>query len=349
AIDSNITPTPGYAAYNPDGVDYEIDELVQIGPRRLTLDYLADGGADAEQTDGIIAHTAVEQLERFHQSKEPFFLAVGFFRPHFPSIAPKKYFDQYGLNEVGLAPHAENDMEDIPEAALFTNPPGWGLTDQQAMEARRGYYASISFMDAQVGRVLDALERLGLAENTIVVFLSDHGYNLGEHGQWLKQSLFEKSAKAPLIISVPNGLKDTSSNRIVEYIDVFPTVVELANLQKPAKVQGKSLIPLLENPSSNWSYPAFTQVQRRVSLAADSDSGKSQVQSTWGRSGKQIMGRSIRTEQWRYTEWGEGEYGVELYNHQEDPNEFTNLASDPKYSQTITKLKKLLNENYTNR
>jgi len=306
---------------NPKGRDKTEESLVKnLTPDRhlgSALAYLNAAGTDEEQTDGLIATEAIKLLEQRKNEQEPFFLAVGFFRPHTPYIAPKKYFDLYPEETVPLPKQLPNDLDDIPEDALFTKPAHWGLDEQQQKEALRAYYASISFMDAQLGRVLDALDRLGLAENTIVVFWSDHGYNVGQHGQWMKQSLFETSARVPLIFRVPKIGGGKKSNRTVELLDIYPTLAELANLPAPADLDGKSLVPLLKDPVAIWEKAAYTQVKRPNG----------------------VVGRSVRTERWRYTEWNEGKAGAELYDHDKDPDEFTNLAADAHYQAVRTTLK----------
>jgi len=308
---------------NPKGRD-KVNEasIKNVTPDRQlgsALSWRADEGTDEEQTDGLIATEAIRILEE--KKNEPFFLAVGFFRPHTPYVAPKKYFDLYDPGKIQLAKEKENDLADVPEAALFTKPSHWGLGEADRRDAQRAYYAVISFMDAQVGRVLDALDRLKLRDNTIIVLWSDHGYNLGQHGQWMKQSLFENSARVPLIIAVPDGLKGKSSGRTVELLDIYPTLTELTGLTAEG-LQGKSLTPLLKNPEAAWTRPAYTQVKR-----------------------DKIMGRSVRTERWRYTEWDEGKAGVELYDEKNDADEFTNLSSDPKYTSTVKELAALLHKN----
>lgn len=174
-------------------------------------------------------------------------------------------------------------------------------------------------MDAQLGRVLDALDSLKLADKTIVVLWSDHGYNLGQHGQWEKQSLFENALKVPLIISVPGGIKGGASPRTVELVDLYPTLADLCNLEVTQELSGISLKPLLENPDASWNRPAFSQIVRG-----------------------NIMGRSIRTEKWRYTEWDGGKAGRELYDEENDKGEIYNLASDPRFASTVKKLSALL-------
>lgn len=257
------------------------------------------------------------------KKNEPFFLAVGFFRPHTPYVAPQKYFDMYPVDKVPLPKEIPNDLDDVPEAALFTKPPHWGLDEVKRREALRAYYATITFMDAQVGKLIDAVDKLKLAEKTIIVLWSDHGYNVGQHGQWMKQSLFENSARVPLIISVPGGTKGKASGRTVELVDIYPTLAELCGLDPKQNLQGKSLTPLLKNPSAVWNKPAYTQVRRG-----------------------QIFGRSVRTERFRYTEWDGGKAGVELYDHQKDPGEFTNLAKDNNFVITVNELAVLLKKGY---
>jgi iduronate 2-sulfatase len=283
--------------------------------------YMADG-TDEEQTDGKSATESIRLLEA-HQ-KEPFFLGAGFYRPHTPYVAPKRYFDLYPLESIKLPFNPPDDQSDIPEPAIQIRPFNYGLTDQQCRECMRAYFASISFVDAQVGRLLDALDRLKLADHTIVVLWGDHGYLLGEHGQWMKQSLFEESARVPLIIAAPGAKgKGQGSPRVVETIDIYPTLADLADLARPDNLAGTSLRPLLEHPQQAWDRPAFTQVQR----------GK-------------FPGRSVRTQRWRYTEWDHGHKGVELYDHDNDPREFENLAADPKFAPVVAELRGLIRKTF---
>jgi len=193
-------------------------------------------------------------------------------------------------------------------------------------------------MDAQLGKLLDALDRLALAERTIVVFLSDHGYHLGEHGLWQKLSLFEQSARVPLLIYQP-GAKGNgkASPRTVELIDLHPTLAELCELPAPPRVEGKSLKPLLENPTAKWDKPAITQVARNLNVGT-----LSKVDDPKKKAARPAMGYSIRTERWRYTEWDGGKQGAQLYDHTTDPLEMKNLATDPKHAGTVAELRKLL-------
>jgi uncharacterized sulfatase len=203
------------------------------------------------------------------------------------------------------------------------------MSESDLKDCVRAYWASVSCLDAQVGQLLDALERLGLAENTIVVFYSDHGFMLGEHGQWQKQMLFEESVRVPLILAGPGISGRGASRRIVELLDVYPTLVELCDLPKPRhKLEGKSLAPLLRNPNAKRKRAAYSQIQR----GTDQTPG-----------GPIVMGYSVRNERWRYNEWGGGKHGRELYDHENDPHEFRNLAEDPEYAKTVAEMKALLN------
>ncbi|MDG2125525.1 MAG: sulfatase [Verrucomicrobiales bacterium] len=314
-------PSSWQRTINPSGRDKTDEHLVfNAEPHRKisgALSWLAAGGTDEEQTDGMIATEAINLME--NQGEKPFFIAAGFFRPHTPYVAPKKYFDLYPLDEIRLPYAPENDRADIPTAAFaHNNPvPNYSLDDLTCRKALQAYYACVSFVDAQVGRMLDALERLGLANKTTVVFWSDHGYHLGEHnGIWQKRTLFEQGARTPLIIRHPGAEGNGQAcPRIVEFVDLYPTLLDLTNLPNPTShsLAGKTLSPLLNNPIARWDGTAITQVLR----PADS------------RLEKPVMGCSIRTHRWRYTEWAEGTAGRELYDHQADPNEFNNLALDP--------------------
>ena len=312
--------------YNPAGRDKTALEpdLINYTPKRglgSSMSFLADKtGKDEDHTDGKVATQAIALLEK-HKG-EPFFLAVGFYKPHCPYIAPQKYFDLYPLEKITL-PAIAPDFEQgaLPPALASTKPwPYMGVTPDQARETKQAYYAAISFVDAQIGRVLDALDRLGLRENTTIVFWSDHGYHLGGHGLWAKQSCYEESARVPLIIAPPAAKSASKvSARTVELIDLYPTLADLAGIPAPKNLQGASLRPLLDDPAARWERPAFTQVQRGA-----------------------FPGHSVRTERWRYTEWERGEKGAELYDYTTDPQELKNLATSPEHAATVAELKALL-------
>lgn len=292
--------------------------------KKQGLPWTETTGTDDDLVDGNFAKTAIEWLEQRDKSK-PFFLAVGFHRPHLPLVAPAKYFDLYSFDSIKLPTEPADDEADIPAPARNGSVPGYALTTtpEQRRAAIRGYLATVSFMDAQAGRVLDALKRLGLAENTIVIFAADHGWHLGEHGLWHKRSLFEESARVPFLIHAPgakgNGQRSAS---LVEMIDVYPTLCDLAGVPAPASLQGKSLRPVLNDPKAVSSQGAFTQARRGAK--------------------SEFWGRSVRTARWRCTEWDEGRNGIELYDHDADPREFTNLAKDPKHAGVLQELRAVL-------
>ena len=350
------------------------------------LSWLQADGADEEQTDGMIAGEAIQWMSQHVEQQmagptqstdaqstdaqstdaqssgdkaaRPFFLGVGFFRPHTPYVAPKKYFDLYQLESIQVPLHVAGDRDDIPLAALAHNcrVANYGLPIETCRQALQAYYACVSFVDAQVGRLLAALDALNQADNTIVVVWSDHGYHLGEHnGIWQKRTLFEESARSPLIIFAPDSVltkvpakqqqsaeagvsisrsvsgrtrsgNGTACQRIVEFIDIMPTIAELSGLQLPSSASGRSLVPLLRDPKQTWDHPAFTQVLRP---------GVSDAEPA-----RQVMGRSIRTNRWRYTEWNEGQDGVELYDHWNDPHELKNLAASSDLKNLVSGLRK---------
>jgi iduronate 2-sulfatase len=248
----------------------------------------------------------------------------------------------------------EEDESDIPAPALGSRKPEEKkLTDDLRRKAVQAYYASISFMDAQVGRVVNTLDRLGLAENTIIVFTSDHGYHLGEHGLWKKQSLFEESARVPLLMVAPGVSKRGGVvNTPVSQVDLYPTLTELAGVKAPTNLQGESLVPLLKNPSAKGRGWALTQVVRgggggggegggKKKAAAQSDAGERARRKAAAQGGGdgRIFGYTLRTARWRYTEWGDaGKHGRELYDHDNDPKELKNLANVAAHAATVREL-----------
>ncbi len=275
-------------------------------------------------------HTADRTIENLRKYKDrPFFIACGFVKPHSPPTAPKRFFDLYDVNKIQLPPDF---------AAWPTVPPGFPsaairkrnadlfmgreATEAAAKEVIRAYIASISFVDWNAGRVLAELERLGLRDNTIVVYVCDHGYQLGEKGKWSKAgSLFEMGTRVPLIVSAP-GMKGNGQTckRIVESQDIYPTLVDLCGLPKQNELDGKSLMPLLQSPSAQWDKPAY---------------------SVWSEDGKSLHGVAVRTETWRYAEYGkDGANGAMLLDPA-DPNELKNFADDPKNKPVVAELSAL--------
>ena len=343
---SGLDDPPSWMEFvNPIGHDKAVeDKIFSLVPGQFggTLSWFADEDP-APQTDEKGAEAAIKLLEQ-HKDK-PFYLAVGFYRPHTPYVAPKKYFDMYPLDQIPLATGPMKDQEGVPPAAYMSYKKEQDkLDDNLRREARQGYFASTSFMDAQVGQVVDALERLGLADKTIIVFHSDHGYHLGEHGLWQKQSIWEGSTRVPLIICVPGATqKGKTCPRTVELVDLHATLTDLCGIEAP-KNDGYSLKPLLENPSADWSHPAYSQVLRGQELGTKAPKFKDQQQKKGpGRKGNGFMGRTVRTEQFRYTEWGkDGEHGTMLYDMVNDPAEAKNLASDPAFAGKMKEMQALL-------
>ncbi|QDT37412.1 sulfatase [Stratiformator vulcanicus] len=324
--------TPGHddpaswdQTFNFRGRDKDEEDIINtLLPGRFgaTLSWLAAEGSDEEQTDGMSATKAVELLEGYGESGQPFFLAVGFFRPHTPFVAPKHHFEDHPRDQVVVpqVPDAEY-FESIPKPAVR-----WlnqfkeqkNLKPEVAQEIIQAYRASITFADAQVGRLLDALDRSGLAENTIVVFTSDHGYHMGEKGHYQKRTLFDRGSQVPYIVRAPGCQQGVSTEAPAEMVDFYPTLSELAGLDTPDFVSGVSQVAVLKAPQDSVRQAALTEL---------------------------YGGYSIRTPRYRYTSWGQdGEKGTELYDHESDAAEAVNLAGHPDYEQTEKRLAKLLAE-----
>jgi uncharacterized sulfatase len=293
-------------------------------PQKYNFEWDVLNTPDSETADGVVARQGSEMLKQLAGGAKPFFLAVGFRRPHAPYAAPQKYFDLYPSQAIPLLDEPPDHLSRIPVAA-FTYPPGTQpISPVERQEAVAAYYACISFVDAQIVILLAALDELDLWKNTVVVFYSDHGYHLGEHGgMWHKMSVFEQSARVPLLVVAP-GIAGAGQScaRLVELIDIYPTLVDFCSLPTAKQLQGKSLRPLLDAPTLPWAEAAYTQVLRG-----------------------EIVGRSVRTERWRYTEWDEGRQGAELYDHDADPNEYANLAAEAKWSDVKSHLRQLLRAN----
>ncbi|MCZ6672249.1 MAG: sulfatase [Verrucomicrobia bacterium] len=302
--------------------------------RNHRLPFASYDTPDDSLGDGLVAAEAVKQLQLLADQKQPFFLAVGFFKPHLPFNAPKKYWDLYKDTHIDL-PDNYYPPKDAPEEAIhnfgelrsYTAVPKRGpVSDEMARTMIRGYYACVSFTDAQVGRVLNELDRLGLRDNTIVVLWGDHGWNLGEHTLWCKHCTFENAMHAPLIVRTPQqaaSQKGNETSALAEFIDIYPTLCDLTGLEKPAHLEGQSLVPVINDPSLKGKGYAI---------------------------GRFRNGDTIRTDQWRYTEYtsveaaGSGEtISRMLYDHNDDPYENINLASRPEYLSVIKKLSRDLN------
>lgn len=299
---------------NPDG------SIERKGGNVMTI-VQADGD-DLVHSDGKTAEKASE-LIRQHKDK-PFFLAVGFVRPHVPFVAPAGYFDPFPFAKIKAPDQAPNDWDDIPERGInYVTSVNAEMNQEQKQKAIAAYYASVSYMDAQVGKVLKTLKEEGLEDNTIIVFTSDHGFHLGEHEFWMKVSLHEESVKVPMMIKVP-GKKPSVVNSFTELLDLYPTLADLAELNTPKAIQGKSLKALIDNPTKKVRDMAFSVSQ----------------------GGKSFL---IRTEKWAYIQYNEdASAGMELFDMEKDPKQFNNLAEDPEYAKPLkemqAKLAKKLSE-----
>ena len=290
--------------------------------RETALPYLRERATpdnDPELTDTFIARRVVKLLEE--KRDQPFFIGVGFHKPHVPHVAPKKFFDLYPPEKMMLAKVPAEDAKDKPAAALAA---GKNYQPDMSERQRRGiiaaYLACVSYVDEQLGVVMQALDEQKLWDNTVVLFTGDHGWHFGEHNWWAKASLFEPSARVPLIVVAPACRPGAVSPRVVEMLDFYPTLAELCGLPKPPQGEGRSFVPLLKNPSQAWDKAAFTAERR-----------------------PRVLGRSVRTERYRYTEWDQGKQGAELYDYETDPNEYTNLVKDPKQERVLAEMKRRLN------
>lgn len=280
--------------------------------------------ADNALPDGLICEEAISELQRLKD--QPFFLAVGFLKPHLPFIAPKKYWDLYPRE--AFEPSAQRDW---PEGAPKDATPTWGelrgyldmpkqgpVSDEQARQLIHGYHACVSYTDAQIGRLLAELDRLGLRENTVVVLWGDHGWKLSEYGAWTKHTNFEIDTHAPLILRAPGFTGGERRHQLVEFVDIYPSLAELVGLKAPDSVEGVSFVPLLGEAKKQWKSATFSQYPR----------------------GKKVMGYSIRTERWRYTEWQQNGQVIarELYDHAASDIAARNLIDAPELAQTVRQL-----------
>jgi len=292
-------------------------------------------GADVPDNtfqDGKVAELAVATLQQLSKKKEPFFLAVGFTKPHLPFVAPKKYWDLYDPAKIQLAPNKFR-QKDAPDYAVlpggelrnYHGIPEGSIPDDLARKLKHGYYAAISYMDAQLGKVLDELDRLGLRENTVIVLWGDHGWKLGEHDAWCKHSNTQNDVNAPLLLSVP-GMKHAGrhTSALVEFVDIYPTLSELAGLPLPGHLEGTSVVPVLNDPERPWKSAVFTQYPRTQNGG--------------------LMGYSMVTRDHRFTVWVKRDdpsrvEAMELYDHRVDPQENVNVAGDPRNQSLVETLK----------
>jgi uncharacterized sulfatase len=313
----DVAISPPGAEQHTKGVGRNINE-----GRQAAWHYVAFQGEGKDQADERATEIALETIGK--TGGQPWFLGLGYLRPHLPHVAPERFFDLYPLSRIQPVHNPPGDRDDIPKAselAINTRANDMGMNEADKKEAIRAYYASISYMDWQVGKVLDALDKQSLARSTVVVFWGDHGWHLGEHHRWHKRSLFEESARAPLIVRAPGRKGNGQACRsLVEFVDIYPTVAELGGLRGPDTVEGQSLVPLLDNPARAWKSAAFTQMYGP----------------------KDVVGRSVVNHRYRYMRWTGPYPDEELYDHQTDAREFTNLARNPSHAQTLNRMRALL-------
>jgi len=283
---------------------------------------------DEDYNDGKIANKSIEDLKRIAAMEQPFFLAVGFMKPHLPFNAPKKYWDLYPEESIDL-PDNYFVPENAPEAAIhnfgelrnyYGVPKTGPVSDEMAKTLIRGYYACVSYTDAQIGKLINALDEFDLRKNTIIILWGDHGWQLGEHSLWCKHSNFDVAMKVPLIISAPGYKGGLVTSALAEYIDIYPSLVELAGLEMPAQLHGKSFVPLLSDPKQDFKNIVYARY---------------------------VFGESIKTDRYLYTEWynRDGEFnGRMLYDHHQDPNENVNISEFPENKNLVDSLSSILHQ-----
>jgi arylsulfatase A-like enzyme len=303
-------------------------ELAKTKPKRKGPPYEAADVPDNAYFDGMVADKGISDLRRMNKTDKPFFLALGFFKPHLPFNAPQKYWDLYKPEEIDLADNPFRP-KGAPDAALhnwgelraYHNIPTKGpLSEDMARTLVHGYYACVSYTDAQIGRVLKELDRLGLRDNTVVILWGDHGWNLGEHGLWCKHCNFETSLHSPLIVRAPHIKGGGKSNALTEYLDIYPSLCELCDLPSPARLQGRSFVPLLKNPNLPWKKAVFSRY---------------------------FKGDSVKTDRYRYTQWRDKKdkiYARMLYDHSVDPAENVNIAERPENKEIVGKMSKMIQD-----
>ena len=332
----------------------------QIGGKYRGLGVMSVDEPDNKRFDGALTDLAVSTMAEL---EEPFFLAVGYIRPHLPFVAPKKYFDLYKRDEIPLAPNpflpdgspeiAMNTMYELRAYEDFANTPtpfNGSLTLEQRRRLKHGYYACVSFVDAQVGRLMESLHEKWLYENTIVILWGDHGWKLGEHNSWGKMTNYENDTHVPLIIRVPwMKQKIMKTDAFVEFVDIYPSLCELAGLPVPEHLEGLSFVPLIEKPSREWKAAAFSQYKRWHN---PEQPWKTAVFSQYMRKhkGESFMGYSMRTKRYKYVEWKNIDNGElvarELFDHETDPQENINIEDLPGNKGIVKKLSVQLNKGW---
>jgi iduronate 2-sulfatase len=346
--------------YHDEGLN---QELAQVRQRRLKRNpnAYADGWAygrstesfdapDSEFYDGAQTELALETLKRLKEERKPFFLALGYYRPHLPFVAPKKYWDLYDRDQISMANNpflptyspimAMNsayelggcyDLEHVRHPAVSS------VSEENARRLKHGYYASVSFVDACFGKLVNGLAKLGLDEDTIIVVWGDHGWKLGEHGSWCKQTNYEIDTRVPLLVRVPGvSVTESRCSGLVELVDLFPTLCDVAGIEIPDDLEGTSFKPLLKDPELAWKSAAFSQFHRNPRVTPD---------------GKRYMGNSMVTPDYHYVEWRHWDHvagvsgelaAAELYDRETDPDENCNIAAFKENAEIVEELSRRL-------
>ncbi len=336
-------------------IDKDINRIDRFGHWyiKTVATEIADVPDDA-YFDGAQTTAALKKMEELAGLDQPFFMAVGYYRPHLPFNAPKKYWDLYTRDSIPLAENQflpsnspayainrSNELRGYDDFRDLPYPENEPLDEERQRLLKHGYYASVSYIDAQIGRLIDGLKKLGLYENTIIIIWGDHGWKLGEHNAWCKQTNYEIDTRVPMIISGANvNAKGQQCDRLTEFVDIYPTLCEMAGLDVPEYLQGVSMTPLLDDPKQLWKTAVFSQF----------------LQGRFGRmhkdyEGNEYMGYAIRTDQYRYVEWYEwnkeeekkGEFlSNELFDHNIDPQENKNIANEIEHEKTVELLSQQL-------
>ncbi len=350
--------------YHDEGLNLELAEVrkrrLEKNPNRYANGWAygvateSFDGPDNQFYDGAQTELAIETMRRLKKKDQPFFLALGYYRPHLPFVAPKKYWDLYNREKISLANNpfmpknapvmAMNSMYELRgcyDLEHVKHPAEFKLTEANSRRLKHGYYASVSFVDACFGNLMRGLEELGLADNTIVVLWGDHGWKLGEHGSWCKQTNYDIDVRVPLMIRVPNHESPgAKTNAIVELVDLYPTVCDAAGLPVPEIMEGVSVKPLFKTPKRKWKSAAFSQFHRAPRITPDK-----------GR----YMGASLVTERYHYVEWRTWDHekevsgelkAIELYDHQSDPEENVNVGGLKENQSIVADLARQLKEGW---
>jgi len=310
-----------WAGYNQYGL-WQNEESAKLANKRSGRGPFCESAdvPDNAYQDGKVAEKTIADLRRCKDMDKPFFIACGFWRPHLPFNAPRKYWDMYDREKIELADNRYTP-KDLPkecknssEINRYGQVAGRKSTDDFHRQARHGYYACVSYVDAQIGKVLDELERLGLADNTIVILWGDHGWHLGEHEFWGKHNTLNNALQVPMIIRAPGGKRNNRTNALVEFIDMYPSLCELAGIGTPKnQLDGKSFVPLMNDPNLPWKEAVFSQ----------------------------FGGKAVKTDRYLYTEWKNARM---LFDHKTDPHENRNIADLPENAEIVRKLSALLNK-----